>query len=742
MVQHLTENYSQSTERCWEFTQCAMHLCPAYANEDTACWRISNTWCAGHCEFRGETRLDSCLLCPVFKARAETDPRGWNHFLAAEMHHLTRVHDTKIAHQEEMYLEVLNHLPHGLMITDQRDRVYYANHAAERITGKPAPELMGKRSEEIFPTVQPQAQSSETEVQQNRTGARASQFEIVTNEGRAVFVTCLTSSINDTDGSIIAKLHLLEDVTNRKSLEDELIRSEKKYRRLFEGSKDMIFIHSKGSIFKDVNEACVEMLGYGSKDELLSVASVERIYVNPMHRKVFQEQIDRFGFVKDFETSFKRRDGARLHCLISGNAVRDSEGKIVGYEAIAKDVTARMDGVRNLHQQNRELSLLHSVAVAMNVTHELDEILLIALKKVLEVLNLCSGAIFLINAEKSAFVLKVQQGLSGKLAGSHYHTVLYDQALMQSLLKEDRSLQPQRTFPPFKASLSVANGDDPVELLCFLITAKKRASGFIALEIPPNNQITDRDHQMLGSLGNFLGSAIDNACLVRTIRQHREELKGLTARLFHSQEQERKRIAQELHDEAGQALTGINFAIETILRNLSPDLAHIDEKILDIKKQINRTYQEMRRISHRLHPALLSDLGLEPALEYCFGRISKYSQIRIDFRMVGFDERMDPHIETVLYRISQEAVNNTLKHANAKNFRLFIIKSYPNIIFLAEDDGVGFDPAYLEHHEHALGLLGMRERASMVNGRFTLRTGIGKGTRIRIEIPIKESSRE
>ena len=522
----------------------------------------------------------------------------------------------------------------------------------------------------------------------------------------------------------------MEDVTDCKPLEDDLRRSENRYRSLFDGSKDMIFIHSKGGIFQDVNQACVDTLGYGSKEELLSIASVERIYVNPMHRRVFQEQIDLFGFAKDFEISFQKRDGTRLHCLVSGNAVRDTDGKITGYEAISKDITARMDGFRNLHQQNRELSLLHSIAVAMNVTQDLDEILTMALRKVLEVLSLGSGAIFLINKEKSAFVLKVQQGLSEKVMGSVYHLELHDQALMQSLLEEDRSLKPQRTFPPFKASLKAADDDDSVQLLCFLITAKKRASGFIALELASNRKISDRDHQMLGSLGNFLGSAVDNACLAQTIRQHREELRGLTARLFHSQEEERRRIARELHDETGQALTGIGFALDTILKTNSPEMVHIEEEILDIKKQVNRTYQEIRRISHRLHPALLSHLGLEPALESCLGYISKHRQLEIDFKMVGFEERMDPEIETLLYRISQEAINNTVKHSHAKHFRLSIIKSYPNIIFLAEDDGVGFEPNQFEGNRQALGLLGMRERASMAGGRFSLRTGKGKGARI------------
>jgi signal transduction histidine kinase len=110
--------------------------------------------------------------------------------------------------------------------------------------------------------------------------------------------------------------------------------------------------------------------------------------------------------------------------------------------------------------------------------------------------------------------------------------------------------------------------------------------------------------------------------------------------------------------------------------------------------------------------------------------------------MVGFEERLAPHIETILYRISQEAINNTVKHSRANHFRLSLVKSYPNIIFMAEDDGVGFDPEQPDQDRQALGLLGMRERASLAGGKFFLRTAKGKGTRIRIEIPTKERSDE
>jgi len=258
--------------------------------------------------------------------------------------------------------------------------------------------------------------------------------------------------------------------------------------------------------------------------------------------------------------------------------------------------------------------------------------------------------------------------------------------------------------------------------------------------VPEGRQISEQDHRMLGSLGNFLGSAIENARLMHTIHQHREELKSLTARLFHSQEEERKRIARELHDEAGQALTGINFSLEIIEKGIPDHLKEIRDHVSHIKKQINRTYQEMRHMSYKLHPAILSDLGLEPALESYLSGITKYRGLEIDFRMVGFKKRLDPETETVLYRISQEAVTNMLKHSGATNFKLSIIKGYPRIIFLAQDDGFGFDAGTFDETKQALGLLGMRERAAMLGGTFSMRSSPGKGTRIRIEIPVKEMS--
>jgi signal transduction histidine kinase len=335
--------------------------------------------------------------------------------------------------------------------------------------------------------------------------------------------------------------------------------------------------------------------------------------------------------------------------------------------------------------------------------------------------------------------MRAQQGLSRLIPEIAPEIEFRDRVLQRALLAKDLSLEPEPIFPPFKIAVKIG-GDPELELTCFLITAKEKPSGFMAFAVPPDRDITaGKDFHLLGSVANFLGGAIQNANLLQTIDQHREELQRLTGKLYHTLDFERKRIAQDLHDETGQSLTGIKLTLEALEKDLSPGQSCIAGAIQEIKLQIEQVHQEIGRISHRLHPALLSELGLEPALEAYFSEIRKKADLIIDYSITGFEERLDSKTETTLYRISQEALNNAIKHSKAKHFRLSIVKSYPNIIFVAQDDGIGVNPDYLASKRLALGLVGMRERVHMLNGKFSMSSSMENGTRIRAEIPLQES---
>ena len=141
-------------------------------------------------------------------------------------------------------------------------------------------------------------------------------------------------------------------------LSDDLEVAERKYRRLFEGSKDLIFITFTDGKFKEVNQACVDILRYSSREELYSLGSVEKVYDKTTHWKVFKRQIDRDGFVKDFEALFRRKDGKRLHCLLSGNAVRNKSGEIIGYLASSSSQACNMIGPGVSRTENAAIALI------------------------------------------------------------------------------------------------------------------------------------------------------------------------------------------------------------------------------------------------------------------------------------------------------------------------------------------------------------------------------------------------
>ena len=519
-------------------------------------------------------------------------------------------------------------------------------------------------------------------------------------------------------------------------LRKRLEASENRYRNLFEGSKDMIFIASPEGILQEMNPAAVETLGYKSREDMHPTASVEILFDNKKHWRVFKRQIDRDGFVKDFETLFKKEDGYLIHCLVSGNAVYENGKRINGYLGIAKDITARTDAIRNYRRRHSEMRVLNSIAFAMNRSQDLNPILMTALKKLLEVLRLKSGAIFLIEPETASFKLAAIRGFPDGIAGEDCSIRLLDTLLQDALLEKETVLTPVPIFPLFKSELTSTDGNTILPLTCFLITAKERPTGFIALHVPPHRDLSGgQDFHLMGSLGNFLGGAIEKTILLHEIQRHQGELKALNASLFRLQENERRRIARELHDEAGQALTGIKFSLESIAKSLPAGEMRLHELFSGVTYQIVRTYEEIRRIAHRLHPALLNDLGLEPALDAWLKNISDKTDLHIDFRMVGFDRRIESGIENTLYRISQEVVNNTLKHAKATVLKLSITKGYPNIVFLAEDDGVGFDLKSRKRAKQTMGLISMKERVAHLGGTFRIRSKKGAGTRFRIEIP-------
>jgi len=383
-------------------------------------------------------------------------------------------------------------------------------------------------------------------------------------------------------------------------------------------------------------------------------------------------------------------------------------------------------------QYSRELSALNNISVAFQ-TLDTKHILEVTLVQLLEAIGLSCGGIFMISPN-GKFRLETSINLPGAGIINTEDLVFQDVLLKRYIIDPDTRLEAESSYPAFhvRYRYQTNKGQEYSWLTCFLIAYQGKSMGFFALEFPPKRIFCRRETNFLGALGNFLGSAIQSS-------ENMAALQQLTKEKFQTQEDEQRRIARELHDETGQSLTAISLGLNWIEEHYKEENPELADKISEIRLLVSRTSSEIRRLSYNLHPTLLLDLGLEPALNFYIKEIKKSSNLNIEFYMVGFDHRVNVDLETVLYRFSQESLTNTLKHAKAENFRLSIVKSYPKIIFMAEDDGIGFDPQEIDLKRQCLGLLGMRERVSLLEGIFQLRSRPGHGTRIRIEIPVCEA---
>jgi signal transduction histidine kinase len=200
-------------------------------------------------------------------------------------------------------------------------------------------------------------------------------------------------------------------------------------------------------------------------------------------------------------------------------------------------------------------------------------------------------------------------------------------------------------------------------------------------------------------------------------------------------EQEIQRIAHAVHDEAGQLLFAARLAMSNVAHDIDPSLQGRFREIGAILDQVEK---QLRRLSHELHPTILDDLGLVPALESLAESVSIRAGLSIEIHS-SVRGRYAQKIETAVYRVIQEALTNVTKHARAKSVEIHVTRTIKHLECLVRDDGVGFDaPAVLANAARAgLGLIGIRERLNAVGGTVQIESAAGQGTKLLVKIPVE-----
>ena len=258
------------------------------------------------------------------------------------------------------------------------------------------------------------------------------------------------------------------------------------------------------------------------------------------------------------------------------------------------------------------------------------------------------------------------------------------------------------------------------------LVARGRAIGVLIAHDKAGAQrvFTDDDLRLAESLAGRAAVAVD-----LSERVGRDALE----RVVEAQELERKRLARELHDETGQALTSILLGLKPVEQIAATEEARA--AVASVRELVVSTLQDVRRLAVELRPTALDDFGLGTAVERLASTFREQTGLQVDFDSRLGDERLPPAVETALYRIVQEALANVVKHAGASRVSILLVHKNTTVTAVVEDDGLGFDPGVTR--DDVLGLVGMRERVGLVGGRLRIESTEGAGTTIAAEVPVR-----
>lgn len=212
------------------------------------------------------------------------------------------------------------------------------------------------------------------------------------------------------------------------------------------------------------------------------------------------------------------------------------------------------------------------------------------------------------------------------------------------------------------------------------------------------------------------------------------KLTEMSSRVIAAQEDERRRLARELHDDAGQNLTSVLLGLTRLQHATSID--ELRETLPSLRERLGEALEGLRGLARALRPSVLDDLGLAAAIRSSIQEFERATPVRVDTNLDGLDGRLSPQTEIVLYRVFQEAIINVVKHANATTAKVQAERHGQNVRLSVEDDGRGFDPSAPALKERGLGLFSMAERLALVDGVLHVHSMPGKGALIVAEVPV------
>ncbi len=388
-----------------------------------------------------------------------------------------------------------------------------------------------------------------------------------------------------------------------------------------------------------------------------------------------------------------------------------------------------------------EVLALSRISAALSGLWDLDAILGVGLDSALDIMNGTIGGILLLDEQTQTLTHSVHRGLGAEFVEKTRFNL--GEGIIGSVaqsgkatLLEDISSDPRVAYP------ELVSAEGLKAFICVPLRAKDKVLGVLHVASRKPRHFTTNDMHLLYAIGDQLGIAIEHARLYERLRKARERLRRLARQNLVAEEEERRRIARELHDETSQSLSGIALQLQALIEMSAISGKQDAEFVAGLKKVQSLTVQvhnEVSRLISNLHPALLDTLGLVPAVRQHAETRLQPLDINVSVEIKGTEMRFPSDIETALFRFIQGAIGNIIQHSKAKKATIVLEYQPDEFSLIISDDGQGFDVSEItdvEESGRGRGLFSMRERIGFLGGTSGIESKIGKGTTVWAKIPI------
>jgi PAS domain S-box-containing protein len=637
-----------------------------------------------------------------------------------------------ISHQENLRLseERFRLLIEGvedyaIIMLEPDGRVASWNAGAERINGYRAEEIVGEHFSRFYTEEDLERGHPEHEL---RVAASEGRFEEeglrVRKDGSRFWASVLVSPLRDQGGNLRGFAKVTRDVTERKRAEEALRQSEARYRAVIEQAAEGIFVVDVPTRrILEANAAYKNVLGYTTEEmlglTLYDVVAHDRESVDRHVRRILEDGAHVVG-----ERRHRRKDGSLVDVEVSSSVVSFGGGEALC--VVAHDVTERKRAVQRLRESLANLLALYEAGKILGSSLEREEIG----SRLLEIMqNVSSVTAAVVNLRDERGELRAWRTFGEEDVLASVRDEPEFRAARRAVLEKSRGeklLGPPATT---RASFAVA----------LFVPLRVRGGTIGVLEAYGPQPLAEKQAvETLTSLASQAASALENARLYEELAERERRLHDLVGQVLTAQEEERRRIAYEVHDGLTQTAVAAYQLLQNFADDYFPESAKGRGELNEAVGLVQRTVSEARQVIADLRPTVLDDLGLATAVGLQVEKLREEG-CRTTYEDTLGNERLPTTLESALFRVAQEALTNVRKHARTDRVHVALERRDGTVRLRVRDWGRGFSPQETTNGGgpgERVGLSSMQERVALLGGRFEVASEPGAGTLVAVEVPL------